>query len=557
MSRAQVDELRVLVLDAVSHPHNNGSTDSERLLSGVRDAGKELAAAAFRQAALALAAKNCQSLQPYIPRLLDLALNLADGDALDDVLPLNLIEDISESITIKANEALFDYVETHRARITKNMEPSKGKGLVLLRFCNEILRRLSKTRHTVFCGRILLFLTGVYPLSERSGVNLKGDFNTDNVTTATISDDVRNAADNMDVVELNNVSDLSFFKKFWGLQPYFSNPMIVLKSKSDWVSMEEAIDSVLNVFEAENELDLKSGSDRKRRDDKSVSGTDKELDITDQYFFPKFLTSWNLFELQVKDVSFRRQIMVQMLIIFQFFMGLTKHAVENASATTTNKSLQFLTFVLSESQEAWVNQIRSRVVRTLEQTGPNGRRFLTTLTTVITHEANWIKWKAESCPQFEKTLEGKLQTQKKFLEHSLAVNKDFVGSAELNILKLVDGEPSSLLEDKKRTTSQTLEEFLAPLADQLNEDGTVAEGVEEEYLYSKNRTYNWQAYRTALNSHFHFFKDVDNIDTQIMVKRLKTGVGSVSSAPKANAANASEAVPAVPSDDRQTAAKDK
>lgn len=62
------------------------------------------------------------------------------------------------------------------------MEPNKGKGLVLLRFCNELLRKLSKVKNTVFCGRILMLLTNVFPLSERSGVNLKGDFNVENGT---------------------------------------------------------------------------------------------------------------------------------------------------------------------------------------------------------------------------------------------------------------------------------------------------------------------------------------------------------------------------------------
>lgn len=59
------------------------------------------------------------------------------------------------------------------------MVPGKGKGLILLRMCNELLRRLSKETSTVFCGRILMFLANSFPLGERSGVNLRGDFNTD------------------------------------------------------------------------------------------------------------------------------------------------------------------------------------------------------------------------------------------------------------------------------------------------------------------------------------------------------------------------------------------
>lgn len=57
------------------------------------------------------------------------------------------------------------------------MVPQKGKALVLLRTLNDLLRRLSKMGGTTnFCGRILTFLSSVFPLSERSGVNLRGEY---------------------------------------------------------------------------------------------------------------------------------------------------------------------------------------------------------------------------------------------------------------------------------------------------------------------------------------------------------------------------------------------
>ena len=56
--------------------------------------------------------------------------------------------------------------------------PQKGKALILLRTLNELLRRLSKMgeKNTEFCGRILIFLSQVFPLGERSGVNLRGEY---------------------------------------------------------------------------------------------------------------------------------------------------------------------------------------------------------------------------------------------------------------------------------------------------------------------------------------------------------------------------------------------
>lgn len=55
--------------------------------------------------------------------------------------------------------------------------PQKGKALILLRMLNDLLRRLSKMgSSTMFCGQILTFLSGVFPLGERSGVNLRGEY---------------------------------------------------------------------------------------------------------------------------------------------------------------------------------------------------------------------------------------------------------------------------------------------------------------------------------------------------------------------------------------------
>ena len=39
----------------------------------------------------------------------------------------------------------------------------------LLKTCNELLRRLSKSNDPVSCGRILMFLAYVFPLSDKSG----------------------------------------------------------------------------------------------------------------------------------------------------------------------------------------------------------------------------------------------------------------------------------------------------------------------------------------------------------------------------------------------------
>lgn len=52
----------------------------------------------------------------------------------------------------------------------------------MLRSFLEFLRRLSKSDDPSFRGRILIFLANVFPLSDRSGLNIKGEYNLANVT---------------------------------------------------------------------------------------------------------------------------------------------------------------------------------------------------------------------------------------------------------------------------------------------------------------------------------------------------------------------------------------
>lgn len=52
----------------------------------------------------------------------------------------------------------------------------------MLRFCNELLRRLSRAEDAVFCGRVFIFLFQTFPLGDKSSVNSRGEFHVENAT---------------------------------------------------------------------------------------------------------------------------------------------------------------------------------------------------------------------------------------------------------------------------------------------------------------------------------------------------------------------------------------
>jgi len=108
---------------------------------------------------------------------LDVVLTFTEHDACEQVFPFSVLQDLLETQTIASCSHIFSWIEERADRLTEGMVPQKGKALVLLRTLNDLLRRLSKTGNTtMFCGRILTFLSRVFPLGERSGVNLRGEY---------------------------------------------------------------------------------------------------------------------------------------------------------------------------------------------------------------------------------------------------------------------------------------------------------------------------------------------------------------------------------------------
>lgn len=112
-----------------------------------------------------------------VPRLLDLAIALASGAVSDPNTPFALLEDLFDANVVSAAEDAFRLVEARAGALAQFLtgDPKHQKSkLTLIRSCNELLRRLSKSKNTNFRGRVLMFMAYTFPLAERSGVNLKG-----------------------------------------------------------------------------------------------------------------------------------------------------------------------------------------------------------------------------------------------------------------------------------------------------------------------------------------------------------------------------------------------
>lgn len=139
------------------------------------------------------------------------------------------VEDLFQSIKTEDYSKLFFVLEDV---IYKHNKGDEKIFLPLLRIWNGILNKLSTTSHTNFIGRIHKLIADVFPLSHRSGVNFKGIYN-QRIAIEPTNEDVQMQEDEETtwVKTDENITSLSysFYKNFWLLQKYISDPFKVRK----------------------------------------------------------------------------------------------------------------------------------------------------------------------------------------------------------------------------------------------------------------------------------------------------------------------------------------
>lgn len=142
---------------------------------------KEVADSLLQSWVLNISSQSGEDLTPLF-RSLDMTLACTQLGFCNETFVVVCLETLLESHSVQKASQLFAWVELRSTALTAGLDPRKAKALTLLRTFNELLRRLSKTNQTVFCGRILMFLAASFPLGDQSSVNLKGAFDTGNVT---------------------------------------------------------------------------------------------------------------------------------------------------------------------------------------------------------------------------------------------------------------------------------------------------------------------------------------------------------------------------------------
>ena len=105
-----------------------------------------------------------------------------------------------------------------------------------------------------------------------------------------------------------------------------------------------------------------------------------------EQYFAKYLTNQNLLQLQLSDSNFRRYILVQFLILFQYLQSSVKFKSDSE--------------VLSDEQSRWIKSNRERVFSLMAETPPDGQNFSDSVKHMLQREEQWIGWKNDGCKAF-------------------------------------------------------------------------------------------------------------------------------------------------------------
>lgn len=464
--------------------------------------------------------------------LLDILSILSDDGQCDPALLFWLVEELLDSQTVAGCRIIFDFLESRRERITA--KHFKQKNLVILRSCNELLRRLSRAEDTAFCGRVFIFMFQSFPLGDRSSVNLRGEYHVENITNyERLDDDSKMEIDTQTdtpkeqgdakAATKNGAQDTSkaldpdtLYPMFWSLQESFSQPLKLFDT-GHFTKFKSSLEATITAFQAIHDDSISSSKSmenlkrtlkRKRDDD----GTE----TLPEAFNPKYLTSKDLFQLEISDLSFRRHVLVQALIITDFLLSLSKEEREKrTNINISNKSVIYPD-QLSEENTKWATDMKKVISDYLKQ-GSDGPYFFRMVETVLARDKNWVFWKMASCPPIkrdpvsaESFVEAKEAAQKMATSKRLRPNP--LNAVPLDFLTNGDdeGEAMEQLKDPERHQLPELEVFKSKIADDDFEIDMPTNAQTKATAVAAKASKSWRALRIASRFKLASFDKIDD-----------------------------------------------
>jgi THO complex subunit 1 len=429
---------------------------------------------AFEHALRDLIMKDYFNNMEMIEKLIEISISIAKLDCISPYQPVTLLVDVFDTKTLDLCEELFNFVEKNVSVFKEELFFTLCKNN-LLRMCNDLLRRLSRSQNTVFCGRILLFLAKFFPFSERSGLNIISEFNVENTTEYGTEENVEMTSE-----ESPLKVDRHLYTKFWSLQEFFRCPTICY-DQAQWKKFISYSKEILAAFKS---FKLEETTSTAQTSSTDVDMLSKNEKTSSDNYFAKFLTNSKLLSLQLGDSNFRRTILVQYLILFQYLCAPVKFKSDKDQLNT--------------SQQEWVQETEALIYKLIGETPPNGKEFVESVKHLLKREEMWNSWKNDSCKEIQRPEGNKLEPPKAKRQRMLGdviadatkSGKFELGNPELNRLW-------NLCPDNLQACKGSDRNFLPPLETYL-----------EMPKETRDPTYEWRALRLVSRQSSHFFTNI-------------------------------------------------
>ena len=231
----------------------------------------------------------------------------------------------------------------------------------------------------------------------------------------------------------------------------------------------------------------------------SHSSNNSSTSSDDTYMGCKFLTSSRLFSLQLQDPHLRLQIIAQLLFMVRY---LKFAPISLGGSSSKSKSNKAEIEKVEEEMRVYLNALEQRLFSLCLAT-PYGKEFNGLIRRMLQREGNWLTWKANSCPEFEKN-EQKIDLA--------AIVASYESKA--NVKKYVEPEPKTyvvtLAPDDIKAVAKSI--FTAPDFDEYIKSYEEADdpenGIEEEYHPKHDALYCWRARRLMAERHLSVFANM-------------------------------------------------
>ena len=220
----------------------------------------------------------------------------------------------------------------------------------------------------------------------------------------------------------------------------------------------------------------------------------------------------------MSDLAFRRNILVQALIIMDFLLALSPKSKEKLGAIKTpNKSVLYSDQVLSEEDAKWASEMKRSIADYLKQ-GPEGPYFYRMVETVLSRDKNWVRWKIENCPTIElPPVSPEVFNETRRSIAKLTATKRLratpMGSLPLDFLE--DDEEADPLEKFKsedRYALPDLESYKRGIADDDFEISMPTNNETKAAAIEGKASKSWRALRIASKTKLAVFDKIDNDD---------------------------------------------